>query len=112
MKIDLNLKPGKCGDWEVRQFTVDEEAARIDAIRQTINGHWHRAVKAGTYWKLTERGNLYMSNTPAEVSDHWHFIREAHGKVLIAGLGLGMVVKALLDKGGCEKSWWLRSLRT
>ena len=103
MKIDLNLTPGKSGDWEVKKFTVSEEEARWSAVREAINGHRQRRVTAGTYWMLPERGSLYMSNTPAEVSDHWHFIREAHGKVLIAGLGLGMVVQALLDKNACER---------
>lgn len=40
-----------------------------------------------------------MSNTPAEIRDHIGFIYQAKGNVLIAGLGLGMVLKALLEKG-------------
>ena len=103
MKIDLNLTPGKSGAWEVKQFAVNEAEARFDAVWQIISGHRRKAIVAGTYWMLTEKGNIYMSNTPAEVSDHWRFICEAHGKVLIAGLGLGMVVQALLNKGGCDK---------
>ena len=43
-------------------------------------------------------GKLIMSNTPAEVNDHYKFIQKAQGKVLIGGLGLGMVLKCLLDK--------------
>lgn len=103
MEIDLNLTPGKSGDWEVKQFTVSEEEARWSALREAINGHWHRRVTAGTYWMLTKCGGLYMSNTPAEVLDHWTFICEAHGKVLIAGLGLGMVIQGLLNRGKCER---------
>jgi len=98
MKINLDLKPGKCGDWEVKQFHVSEEDARWSQVRNAVNGHGERAVSAGDYWMLTERGEIYMSNTPAEVMDHWPFIRVAKGSVLIAGLGLGMVIKALLDK--------------
>lgn len=98
MKIDLNLKPGKSGEWEVKQFRVSEEDAKWDRVRNAVNGHPERAVSAGDYWKLTYHGNIYMSNTPAEVMDHWPFIYRANGCILIAGLGLGMVVKALLDK--------------
>lgn len=98
MKIDLNLKPGKKGAWEVKPFTVTEEEAKLSRFRNIINGHPERAVSAGDYWKLTENGYIYMSNTPAEVNDHMNFIRNARGSVLIAGLGLGMVIKALLKK--------------
>ena len=69
MKIDLDLKPGKCGAWELKQFHVSEKEARYDKIRAIVNGHPERAVLPGDYWMLTENGYLYMSNTPAEVAD-------------------------------------------
>ena len=103
MRIDLNLKEGVCGEWELKKFTVTPEEAKFDYIRFMFNGFKQLPVEAGIYWKLTQRGNIYMSNTPSEVKDHWSFIRNAHGSVLIAGLGLGMVVRALLDKGKCTR---------
>lgn len=39
-----------------------------------------------------------MSNTPDEIRDFSHFTHIAKGSVLINGLGLGCVVKVLLDK--------------
>lgn len=39
-----------------------------------------------------------MSDTPAEMRDHEQFVRLASGKVLVAGLGLGMVAMALAEK--------------
>lgn len=99
----MNLRPGKSGDWELSQFIVSENDAKWSQVRCAINGYGSRAVSAGTYWKLTLRGSIYMSNTPAEVLDHMMFIHKAKGKVLIAGLGLGMVLQALLDKGSCVK---------
>lgn len=103
MKIDLNLREGKKGDWEVKKFSISEKEARWDQVRCAVNGCGSRAVVAGDYWKLMEGGCIYMSNTPAEVMDHYGFIRSASGSVLIAGLGLGMVVQALLDRGKCER---------
>ena len=102
-RIELHLQEGQCGAWELRQFTVTDKEANMDKLRHLINGHPERAIEAGTYWKLLEHGSIYMSNTPAEVHDHEDFISRAEGKVLIAGLGLGMVVQALLDRGKCEK---------
>ena len=103
MKIDLNLREGKKGDWEVKKFSISEKEARWDQVRCAVNGCGSRAVVAGDYWKLTENGYIYMTNTPAEVRDHYGFIHSALGSVLIAGLGLGMVIQALLDRGKCER---------
>jgi hypothetical protein len=102
-RIDLHLKAGKSGSWEVRPFTVSEQDAKWSKVRCAINGCSERALEAGDYWMLTEGGGLYMSNTPAEVRDHADFIGMASGSVLIAGLGLGMVVQALLDRGQCRR---------
>lgn len=96
--MDLDLKPGKSGAWEVSQFHVSEKEAKMHRMRCAVNGHIERAVVAGDYWQLTEDGYVYMSNTPAEVLDHAEFIRNAFGRILIAGLGLGLVVKGLLEK--------------
>ena len=37
-----------------------------------------------------------MSDTPMEINDHLSFIARASGRVLVTGLGLGMVLNALL----------------
>jgi len=37
-----------------------------------------------------------MSDTPAEMTDHYSFVRQAKGNVLINGLGIGMVLNAIL----------------
>ena len=102
-KIDLHLRPGKSGQWEVSRFSITEQEANMDRLRCLINGRPRRAVAAGDYWMLTEGGGIYMTNTPAEVADHMRFIEKASGSVLIAGLGLGMVVQALLDRGRCSR---------
>lgn len=39
-----------------------------------------------------------MSNTPDEIRDFQSFVRKAKGKILINGLGLGVLLKALLEK--------------
>jgi spermidine synthase len=57
-----------------------------------------RAVIAGGYTKLTCDGAIVMSDTPAEMADHFQFYRKAKGHVLIAGLGLGMVANAVANK--------------
>lgn len=102
-RINLHLQEGSKGVWRLRKFTISEQEAKMNGLRCAINGHKERAVEAGEYWMLTEHGSIYMSNTPAEVRDHMKFIETARGSVLIAGLGLGMVVQALLDRGQCDR---------
>jgi spermidine synthase len=43
-------------------------------------------------------GALVMSDTPAEVDDHWAPIHYAQGAILLNGLGLGVVLGAILCK--------------
>lgn len=97
MDIDLQLKEASSGDWKVEQFTITDNEAKIHNIRETLNCRG-RFISSGTYWRLKCGSEVVMSNTPAEIDDHIRFISKASGNVLIAGLGLGMVVKALLDK--------------
>jgi hypothetical protein len=43
-----------------------------------------------------------MSDTPSEIHEHDEAIENAHGRVLITGLGLGVLVSALLAKPEVE----------
>ena len=103
LKIDLNIEPAISGEWAVEKFIVDENAAWQFNLRTMSNQHKCSFITSGEYHKLTHRGNIIMSNTPDEIMDHYDFIKRATGKVLIAGLGLGMVVKALLEKSEVTK---------
>lgn len=95
MNIRLNLEEGASGDWKLEKFSVSEPQAKFHNMRELF--HSHRFINSGDYWRLVYKGEVVMSNTPAEIIDHSSFIAKAKGKVLIAGLGLGMVAKALLD---------------
>jgi len=87
---------------------IDEDGVRVSRfeigrydiqnLRETIkNG---RGCHPGTYTKLTVDGRLWMSDTTAEQRDHMEAVHVMilHGarRVLINGLGLGMVVAAAL----------------
>lgn len=92
----VNVPEGKSGKWEVSKFTVPKNDIR--AISYALHG---RPVPAGTYTRLTVEGALdgpIMSDTPAEVRDHLYFIHKATGRCLLNGLGLGVVLKAILAK--------------
>jgi len=94
MKIDVKVPIGKSGDWEVEEIVVKErEFSQLISMMQT-----GRSVPGGTYKRLI-RGNVtVMSNTPDEIRDFMGFYYEAKGSVLIHGLGIGVLVEALIQK--------------
>lgn len=91
----VSVPEGKSGDWEVSKFTVEDHDIR--GISYALHG---RPVPPGSYTRLMKKRAFdpMMSDTPAEIRDHLEFIYEAHGNCLINGLGLGVVLKAILCK--------------
>lgn len=92
MKVDLKLTPGQSGAWSLRRFMVTPNGAKMHNLAEIFNGR-NRYIDSGEYWGLYRNGKIIMSNTPAEIYDHWKFIKKAFGKVLVGGLGLGLVLK-------------------
>lgn len=96
--IEVPVPDGKSGDWYIDTFTVSEKDAAFTRLRETVTGGREKAIPAGTYKRLVHRWDTVMSNTPMEVHTHLVFIERASGDVLINGLGLGMALKAILEK--------------
>jgi hypothetical protein len=91
----VTVPEGTAGDWEVRKIT---------APKPWRNQQWERdigivrRVPRGTYTALVHQNTIVMSDTPDEIRDHMEAIEKAQGAVLITGLGLGVVVQAMLRK--------------
>ncbi len=100
--VELKLTSGESGAWKLKRFTVTPQGAKMHNLSEMFNGR-NRFIYPGEYWGLFCDGKVIMSNTPAEIDDHKPFIRKAYGKVLVGGLGLGMVLKCLLDKKSVTK---------
>lgn len=84
MKIDMSFLPdGISGAWKIETFEVKErELSQMISIMKTDRG-----VPGGTYKALKRGSTVVMSNTPDEINDFMHFVRKAHGSILINGLG-------------------------
>lgn len=95
-KYKVNVPEGKSGNWEVRCFSVSKEDAEFGALRSIFKGG--RYTPVGDYTGLYHCDNVIMSDTPDEIRDHMSFIHRATGNVLINGLGIGMVLQAVLNK--------------
>lgn len=63
------------------------------SIQEIMDG-----IQADTYARLRIGGKTIMSDTPMEQRTNYRFVHNAHGDILIGGLGIGMVLMAIQDK--------------
>jgi hypothetical protein len=91
---------GARGPWRIDSFAISEEEARFENMRALMRpGGGLMRVTAGSYKRLVhERRGVVMSNTPMEVRTNIEALIAAEGRVLVLGLGLGMLLEALLRK--------------
>jgi Spermine/spermidine synthase domain len=99
---------------EASKLSYREAMTLGDRIPEGVSGPWRierkdvevglsfsaRSTPAGRYTGLIhERRGLMMSDTPDEMRDHSQFFYECHrrgGRIIIGGLGIGMVLQSVL----------------
>jgi len=92
-----HVKPGKQGVAEVKHVTVSEKDSHRTAFWSAAKGDRGIYVPPGDYVQLYVKGQLMMSDTRMEKVTNYEFLSAASGDVLIAGLGIGMVLRPLLQ---------------
>ncbi len=99
-RYKVDIPEGESGDWSIKLRTApggDSEALR----RMTgMFNSMGRYAPSGTYTTLSNGRCIVMSDTPDEIRDHMYVIRTAEmlgGNMLVNGLGIGMVTKAMLE---------------
>lgn len=102
MRIDVIVPEGVSGPWRIEAFSVSEQESEVTLARAKITGAINEFVPTGNYKRLVRDETVVMSNTPMEIRTNRAFIHRAKGKVLINGLGLGMILSAILDKPEIE----------
>lgn len=93
-EMAVDVPEGGCGSVAVERFTVERDLANL---RLAFDGG--RDCIPGTYTRLLRNGLLWMSDTTAERRDHIDAaiqIGDRGGRVLIGGLGLGMILRVAL----------------
>lgn len=98
----VDVPPGQSGEWRVERFRVSKEDSEADRLRAFVSGS-ARHVPPGDYTALHRGPTLVMSDTRDEVRDHLRVIQQARGRVLVAGLGLGVVALALAAKDDVDE---------
>jgi hypothetical protein len=92
----VRIPEGARGKCTVTKFIVSEQEAQFTALRAAMKGRGY--IPPGEYTQLSRNGHLVMTDTPDERRDHFEAVFRAKGHVLINGLGLGMVLAAILKK--------------
>lgn len=97
--MTVTVPEGTSGDVTVRRFQVSAAQAKMEFLQQARYRRGCR-MQPGTFTGLYRHGMLLMSDTHDERRDHYPAVLAAiqhrAQRVLINGLGLGMVVAGLL----------------
>lgn len=90
MYLDMEeiLKDGKTGDFELSHYEIGQ-----NDLYAMLHG-----IPIGKFVRLMHRGEVVMSNTDMEKRTNSSFVINAHGNVLIGGLGIGLILLAIQDK--------------
>lgn len=83
------LIDGQIGDFKLQHYSVTENDFYV-RVRY--------GIPVGEYVRLLNKNDCVMSNTPMEKRTNSDFVRNAHGNVLIGGLGIGLIILAIQDK--------------
>ncbi len=92
------ITPGSKGVAVLDTFEVDKATSDVSKLRAVLSQGREQPVPEGTSGRLVVNGELMMTDTPMEQRSNYSFVTKAKGDVLIAGLGIGMVLQAILQK--------------
>jgi hypothetical protein len=92
------LREEKVGKAEIKHYKVTAEESRYEAMMGAMRGERYGGTKPGSYAMLFVDKTLWMSDTDMEWITNREFVNNAHGNVLIAGLGMGFILRAIMAK--------------
>lgn len=97
----VSVPDGEMGRWRI--YTVKVIDAFVDNVKRIADDLHEGVVSPGIYKVLSflnaeGEWEVMMSNTQLEYRTNVKFIEQAHGDVLISGLGLGMLLNPLASK--------------
>lgn len=96
-RMTVTVPEGEVDGMRVERFTI--EPYDLNNLRLALRDG--RGTRPGTYTRLMDGNHLWMSDTDAEKRDHYEAVDKIWKldarRVLINGLGLGMVLQAALS---------------
>lgn len=82
------LEEREINGWKLQKFEIESSNKRA-----MFNG-----IIPGTYIRLLHNEECVMSDTNMEKSTNSDFCINAHGDIIIGGLGIGMIIMAIQDE--------------
>jgi spermine/spermidine synthase len=107
----FNVPRGQSGDWRVTRSAVTHKEAMLNRRQAEIFGGPLRYTPEGYYTALVKdpvsslEGEIWMADTPDEREDHREVFEQCErrgGRILIHGLGLGLITYAVLSLENVE----------
>lgn len=95
--IELNAEKSK-GVAKISTFEFSSEQNPLYNMRVVMDGGWMFRMLDGKHIRLFVDGEMMMSDTNMERISNEEFVRNANGRVFIAGLGIGMIIHNLKEK--------------
>jgi predicted membrane-bound spermidine synthase len=96
------LVPKEIGTVKIEHYGISEKEAEFAQLRSAIHARPEEYVESGKYVRLYINGRLAMSDTDMEKRSNLDFVRNANGKMLVAGLGIGLIIIPALRKKEVE----------
>ena len=98
-KYKVSVPEGTSGKWKIIKFSVNKDQAKFANLRANT---YRDEIIPGDYTRLTCDQTTVMSDTPMEIRSNRWIMDYASGKILMNGLGIGMVLQALLRRDNVE----------
>jgi hypothetical protein len=99
---DLFEDDQSAGDVRITRYIWDDRENFLYNMRAVRDGASFMRMHDGGFVRMHVAGELMMSDTVMERGTNYDFIYEARGRVLIAVLGIGMVLRNILEKPEIE----------
>lgn len=100
LKVDVS--EGRCGKWEIKHKEITQKEVKFETMRNALSGSNRGYTPSGIYTILYCGKEIVMSDIRDEIYDNYGIFHHAKGRVLVNGLGLGVVLEGLLRLGQVE----------
>lgn len=88
--------------FKIEHFELSKERVEREKMQAMFSGSYGEvySLKPGKYIKLIDKEyhDIVMSDTPMELDTNREFVENAKGRILIGGLGLGLILLTVMKK--------------
>jgi spermidine synthase len=92
------LQPSTVGTAKIDHLEITKHDSELLKLRAILNWNPDEYCRPGTYARLWVNDEVMMTDTLMEQRSNEEVVEKAKGRVLIAGLGLGMILHPICKK--------------